>query len=142
MKIFDKAKYHSDGDFPVDLSQSQAYLPGGMFVAWCARTGMLSAQTLYDFKDEYDDLVSRTKSPCSLYRAFGGVFLDSLLNESGLSFAKAYFDFETGTYLDDYIGVLAEDLPTAYHVADTWENYDRLASVIDARYHECLSKNK
>lgn len=136
MEILDKAKYHSEGDFPTGLSQSQAYLPGGMFVAWCALNGLLSVQTVCDFKDECTALASRSKSPCSLYRAFGGVFLDSHLNEKGFSFAKFYFDFEEGAYLDDFIEVLAEDLPSVYHAADDWGSYDKLSAVINSHYRE------
>ena len=142
MEVLDKAKYHSEGDFPAGLLRSQAYLPGGMFVAWCALNGLLSVQICDDFKDECEDLASRRKSPCSLYRAFGGVFLDSHLNEKGSSFAKFYFDFECGAYLDDFIEVLAEELPSVYHVADDWGNYDKLSSIINRHYRDWVNEER
>lgn len=136
MKILDKTKYHSEGDFPVGISQSQAFLPGGMFVAWCCLNGLLSVQTARDFDYECEALSLRNTSPCTLYRAFGGVFFESHLSDKGLSFAKFYFDFEDGAYLDDFIDVLAEDLPSVYHAVDDWGNYDRLSAVINRRYHD------
>lgn len=136
MEVFDKAKYHWGGDFPSDLPRVQAYVPGGMYVAWCALNELLSEQTRRDFAEDCDALLARARSPCSLYRAFGGVFTDSHLNESGVAFAKAHFDFDVGDFLDDFIATLAADLPSAYHVADDWGSFDRLRQVIDQRFHD------
>ena len=36
----------------------------------------------------------------------------------------------------DYEDVLGDDLPSLYHVEDTWANFDRLAPVLDARLAE------
>ncbi len=33
-------------------------------------------------------------------------------------------------YLADYEHILGADVPSLYHVADTWENYDKIAPVI------------
>jgi len=95
---------------------------------------LLSAETQREFADECASLLARKSPPCALYRAFGGVFADSHLNGTGGAFAKAYFDFDAGAYLDDFIETLAGDLPSAYHVADDWDSYDRLGPVIDRRF--------
>lgn len=134
MHILDKAKYHTEGDLPRDLGVAQAYLPAGLFIAWCAQAGLLAADTLRDFADEVAAVQARSAPPCSLYRAFGGVFTDAHLSDEGVAFASAYFDMDRGAYLDDYIDCLCADLPTAYHVADVWASYDTLAPVVDARF--------
>jgi hypothetical protein len=136
MEIFDKAKYHADGNFPSGLPREQAYVPGGMFIAWCALADLLSEEIRRQFSAECVALNERTSSPCSLYRAFGGVFTDAHLSRKGIDFAKAYFDLEHGAYLDDYIDLLANEEPTAYHVADTWRNFDLLRSILDSRYSD------
>jgi hypothetical protein len=41
-----------------------------------------------------------------------------------------------GGYVADYEDVLGGDLPTLYHVADTWENFDALAPTLERRYTE------
>ena len=56
------------------------------------------------------------------------------LTEEGNAFAASYVALGVGPYLNDYADVLARDLPTEYHVADTWENYDLLARRIDERF--------
>jgi hypothetical protein len=54
------------------------------------------------------------------------------LSEEGNRFALAYY--EPGTYFKDYESTLAKNLPSIYHVADNWENFDLLSKVIDLRY--------
>lgn len=39
-----------------------------------------------------------------------------------------------GPYLDDYADLLAQDLPSLYHVADTWENCARLQPRLDSQF--------
>ena len=36
---------------------------------------------------------------------------------------------------------IAKNLPTVYHVKDTWQNYDLLKPVIDKRYEDWRNKN-
>ncbi|MGH7457354.1 MAG: hypothetical protein ACRENG_38750, partial [bacterium] len=70
----------------------------------------------------------------SLYRAVGGVLSEDMLTAEGNAFTQQYFDFDNGQYLDDYDELLAEHLPSFFHVAETWENYDILAKRIDERF--------
>jgi hypothetical protein len=60
--------------------------------------------------------------------------MDDMLNGEGKAFSQAYFDFERGPFLVDYEQLLGKSLPTLYHVADTWENYDLLKARIDERF--------
>ena len=55
-------------------------------------------------------------------------------NETGNAFARDYYDMQSGNYIADYEKYLASDLPTAYHVQDSWENYDKLMPVVEKRY--------
>jgi hypothetical protein len=69
-----------------------------------------------------------------------GKFTNEDLNNEGNAFAAAYFDFENGEYLLDYERILASEVPTLYHVADTWENYDLLMPVLDRRLNDWRAK--
>ena len=40
----------------------------------------------------------------------------------------------------DYDSTLGGDLPTLYHVADTWDNCERLAPVLSRRFLEWKSR--
>jgi hypothetical protein len=59
-------------------------------------------------------------------------FFPTLLTRVGRDFTRYYY--ESGCYIDDYDQALGGDLPTIYHVVDTWSNYDKLAPLIDQRF--------
>jgi hypothetical protein len=69
-----------------------------------------------------------------------GKFTDEDLSDEQNTFAAAYFDFEKGKYLADYEATFGKDGPTIYHVADTWENYDRIAPLLDDRLKACRQR--
>ena len=57
------------------------------------------------------------------------------LEREGNAFAIAYYQDEGPRgYLADYESVLGGDLPSLYHVEDSWGNFEKLAAVIDRRY--------
>jgi hypothetical protein len=66
-------------------------------------------------------------------------FSERELNEEGNAFAQHYYVDEAGkrgAYFADYKKVLTADLPSFWHVADTWENYEKIAAVISRQYEE------
>ncbi len=70
-----------------------------------------------------------------LLKECDGKFWDDDLNETGNAFARQYYGADTSpTYFDDYVACLAEELPSEYHVADSWENFDKIAAVLDRRF--------
>lgn len=134
--VFDKVEYHLAGDFPDDLDSDQAFVPTGFFVAWMILRGLASPETIRDFTNDVQSLRQRTATPSSIYRALGGVFESRLLIADGLRFTEVYFDFDTGTYLDDLDDVLGSEVPTYFHIADTWDNFDKLVKRLDERFSQ------
>ena len=65
-----------------------------------------------------------------------GALTDEELSDEANAFAAAYFDFETGMYLRDYHKVLCEEMPSEYHVADTWANYELMRGRIDVQFDQ------
>ena len=59
---------------------------------------------------------------------------DDDLNNEGNAFAKEYYEEEV--YFDDFDEVLGNNLPTLYHVEDTWENYELIKEKLDVRFSE------
>ncbi|HYG66899.1 MAG TPA: hypothetical protein VD838_04540, partial [Anaeromyxobacteraceae bacterium] len=57
-----------------------------------------------------------------------------MLDETGNAFTRAYYAPEHNPYLADYAALLAADLPTAYHVANTWVSYEKLRALLDERF--------
>lgn len=60
-------------------------------------------------------------------------FFSELLSKEAREFTRYYY--ESNEYLNDYDQILGGDLETLYQVSDTWNNYDRMAQVLDERLH-------
>jgi hypothetical protein len=135
---YDDASWHYGADnFPKELPQSAGATHTGMFVSWAMLSGMAGELHTDESQDMIKGLQKRTITPSQFFlEACDGKFTDEDLNDEGNAFAAAYFDFENGSYLSDYEEALAAEVPTLYHVPDTWESYDRLRTVLDRRLAE------
>ena len=134
--VYDKAKYHYGGQFPEELPDEQAFVHTGLYLGWIIERDLYSDE----FREESAELIVRFKAReltgPEVYASWDGCLLDDMLSAEGNAFSRDYFDFDSGQFLADYEQVLAGTLPTLYHVANTWENYDRLRERLDARYTE------
>lgn len=139
---YDDAAWHYDGEFPVDLPNEAGATHIGMFLAWMLLHGFgslvhaeQSCQSLQKLKNR--EITGRE----SLFKEWNEKFTDEDLNAEGNLFAQYYYngDGKVCQYLDDYDNALCANLESMYHVEDSLENYDKLASYIDAAYrHWCL----
>ncbi|HWW02472.1 MAG TPA: hypothetical protein VNZ64_22430 [Candidatus Acidoferrum sp.] len=112
----------------------------GMFLAWAILNGLEN-----DWHREHSaELLARLRRREITGRQFFETackeqFAEKDLNVEGNQFAESYYRNEAGErgpYFDDYKKTLAKGLPSFWHVADTWDNYDKLAPVITRRYQE------
>jgi len=133
---YDRADWHYGGDFPSDLPPEAGGTHIGMFLAWAITRGLES-----DFhREESPAALEAVRRREMTGREFLTVECDEKLWEEDLSdqgneFAKAYYERDgDGGYLNDYEECLGDTLPSLYHVADTWANFDRLATRLDERY--------
>jgi len=139
MSSYDRAGWHYGGDFPGGLPPENGGTHIGMFLAWCIMNNL---------QGEFHDRESAGGLEAVRERGITGreflmaecdeKFGDEDLDEEGNRFARAYYEItqekEEASYLSDYERILSPGLPSLYHVADTWENYDMIAPVISARY--------
>jgi len=131
---YDDASWHYEGDFPEDLPTAAAATHIGMFAAWAVLAGLASPELLEDIGEDIERLETRNATPGE----FLVEFLDGKLDESDLSdegngFAAHYYGDDDLLYLADYEKTLCGDLPSLYHVPDSWETFDRLAPILTAR---------
>ena len=140
---YDDASWHYGGEFPEDLPDEAGATHTGMFLAWAHLAGLSDETFVTDYPEVIDRLRSREITPGKFFLTMcDGKFTDDDLNEQGDAFTKVYFDFSNGQYLTDYEdAVAASELPSLYHVADTWENFDRLKPVLDRRFADWLESN-
>ena len=136
---YDRANfdYSTEAD-PLPKGHAATHI--GMFLAW-AVINELHSDLL---RDHYEELLAKLRRREITGRQFFEAacserFSERDLNEEGNAFAQHYYVDETGkrgAYFSDYKKVLTADLPSFWHVANTWENYEKIAAVISRRYEE------
>jgi hypothetical protein len=133
---YDKAKWHSDGDFPSGISSVQPFVHTGLYLGWIIERELYSEEFADDNADEIPLFLSRAITGTRVYEICDGVFTPDMLSEEGYAFTDSYFDFESDGYFKDYERLLASDLLSIYYVQDTWVNYDKIKACIDRRYSD------
>jgi hypothetical protein len=133
----DRADWHygaAGGGYPKELPPQNGGTHIGMYLSWVVERGLGSA-TLNKYARESLPLLGERKITGRqlLFSELDEKFSPSLLTKVGKDFTRAYYE-ETDCYFADYEATLGGALPTLYHVEDSWENYDRLAPVIDLRF--------
>ena len=141
VSVYDKAKYHYDGDFPEDIKIEQAFVHTGMFLGWIIDHQLFSHDFEEEAQIEIQKFYRRELTGTQIYMNWDGVLASDMLNDEGNQFAQAYFDFDTGHYLDDYQDTFP-DVETLYHVIDNWENYQKLKEIMDERYVDWQKENR
>lgn len=137
--IYDRAKHHFLGDFPSILPIEQAYVHIGVFLGWMLEKGLYSE--IFEEEEALQVIRFRQREiSCSILSAIWDGYLgEDLFNEEGNAFSVYYY--QSGLFHQDYREILASDLPSMYHVPDTWENYEKMSAKIDERYKEWKAKN-
>ena len=149
MAALDRADWHYGGDFPSDLTPKHGATHIGMYLAWIINHHLEGA--IHHEEEDNEKALEEVRNRKLTGRDFfmkycDEKFWDSDLNEEGLAFTHYYYldqNGGSGRYMDDYIDTLVTvtNLPSVYHVEDTWENYDQLSEEIDQRYLACKKMN-
>lgn len=133
----------ADFDYSTDaqpLPKGHAATHIGMFLAWAVQNGLEG-----DYHREHSsDLLAKLRRREITGRQFFAAacaerFAERDLNSEGNAFVQYYYVDEAGRrglYFADYKRVLAAALPSFWHVADTWANYEKIAAVITRRFEE------
>lgn len=70
--IYDKAKYHYNGDFPEDLPIEQAYVHTGMFLGWIIENNLYSKAFEEKSQDDINKFKLRQITGTQIYMKWGG----------------------------------------------------------------------
>jgi hypothetical protein len=116
---YDRADWHYGGNYPKDLPTLNGGTHIGMFLAWAIISGVEGEEHQEDCPESLAAVRARKMTGREfLFRECDGKFCDADLN-----------------------CVLASDLPSTYHVEDTWDNYDKIAATITQRFKDWKRKN-
>ncbi|MCE9582042.1 MAG: hypothetical protein K8T20_05945 [Planctomycetes bacterium] len=134
--VFDKAKYHVQGNYPVDLPPVNACTHTAFFLGWLIDNDLVSKLFLNESGEHIQKFRERRLTPTEVYSFWDEVLVSSMLNAAGNCFAADYFELSSGRYLRDYEEILGAGLPSLYHVPPSWDNYERISARITERYKE------
>lgn len=129
--VYDKAKYHDESVQDLGLPDDHAANHTVFFLRWLIENDMMNAEFMSESGDAYR---AGKSSIHDVYGWWDRCLVSDMLTDEGNAFAQAYFDFQTGKFLEDYEETVGGDLPSIFHVEYTEENYQRLKHVFDARF--------
>jgi hypothetical protein len=129
---FDSATRHFLGNYPQSLPIEKAYVHIGMYLGWIIETGLYSEYFAEEGSAQIFRFKRREISCTILSQIWDGNIPAEILNNEGKAFSAYYYS--TGLFRQDYHDVLAKNLPSFYHVADNWQNYERLKLRLDQRF--------
>lgn len=140
---YDDASWHYGGQgFSPDYPQENGATHIGMFLGWALTRGHAGDDLKDDpaVQSDMDKVAQRKMSPRDfLIQYCDERLLDEDLSDAVNPFAAEYYE-ETGSYFSDYADVF-EEYESIYAVEDTWDNFDKIAPLIDKRFEQWTSKN-
>ncbi|MCV7065593.1 hypothetical protein H7H51_07505 [Mycolicibacterium farcinogenes] len=144
--VYDKIDWHTDvamdaGFDDFEQADMQAGVPAAFFYGWLLSRGLFSGDYARPGSDMFTDYQARRVTALELYWESDGCLDERDLTDEGNAFARSYYRIESPCYFDDYEDTLAVGLPSPYHVPYTWENQERLDSIIDQRYAQWRAEN-
>ncbi len=134
--VYDKAKYHFETIEKNELPEIHAYIHTGLYLGWLVESELLDEEFLDDFGEDIPKFLSKEITAPELFALWDGALFDDMLNEEGNRFSQYYFDFETGEYINDYMTIVAKDLPSEFHVENSWDNYNVVKKMVTERFYE------
>jgi len=141
---YDRADWHYGGDFPNELPPENGGTHIGFFLAW-AITRDLAGEIHYEDESGIKALEAVRERKMTgrefLIQQCDEKFWADDLNDEGNEFASWYYsenDEGRPDYLTDYAALFEAQTPLGniYYLEDTWENFDKIAAVINQRFAE------
>ncbi len=133
--IFDNLTWHAKTeDYPPEVPHENGATHIGVFLAWAVKNNLQHE----NFSSKYDDLLQQIRNQEITGRDFflkvcNEEFGEKCLNEEGQQFAQSYY--ASHKYITDYAKlVTAADIPSIYHVNDSWKLYALIEPKIDKRF--------
>lgn len=137
-QIYDRAQSHFLNNFPKGLPIEQAYIHIGIYLGWVIENHLYSDM----FEDEGGHQIfrfTRREISCTILgELWDGYLGQEQFNDPGNRFTHFYY--ASGLYQKDYEELLTDNLPSFYHVKDTWDNYEKIKSRINDRFDNWHSK--
>ncbi|EIQ00847.1 hypothetical protein OpiT1DRAFT_05403 [Opitutaceae bacterium TAV1] len=132
MAVYDKAKWHFEGQCPKELPIYQGYVHIGLYLGWAVERGFAGKLLNKDFTEEVSQFLNGRISGPRLLEITDGVLDDQMLSEEGNRFTSAYYGAEKDGYYSDYEATFPH-MDSIYHVQNTPESFDKIKACLDGR---------
>jgi hypothetical protein len=135
----DRIDWHSGADnFPRELPDEAGGTHIGMYLAWAITRGLEGEFHRQESAVPLEEVRQRHMTGREfLIRACDRKFWQEDLSDIANEFTRDYYDADTPpSYFADYEECLGNGLPTLYHVADTWANFEVIAARLDRRFDD------
>ena len=133
----DRMDWHYGGDFPQGLPNENGGTHIGFYLTWIIQQNLAGEFHQEESSEELRLVQARELDGREfLINMCDEKFTDEDVNSEGYAFTEYYYEAEDGGFFDDYERILMGDLPSIYHVENSWENYDKIAPVIAKAYEK------
>jgi hypothetical protein len=143
----DDASWHSDGEgFPPEAGPEAGATHIGVFLAWAVLGGHVSDDLEEESAEELAALRARELTGGRfVHESCDGKLVTDDLAPDAAAFALAYYagddedEDDGGLYLEDYVDSVSSgdgEPEDVYRVPDTWETYDLVGPLIEARFSQ------
>ncbi|WP_037586769.1 hypothetical protein [Stenoxybacter acetivorans] len=133
--VLDHIAFHTEEDFPSDLSAEHAATHMGYYWSWAVRRALVNDAWFDAEAADMDALMRGESGARFVLTHMAGGLEDTDFNKEGRLFVLFYYDDDDegyGRFMEDYVNTLnTPALPSFYHVADTPENQALLDGVFD-----------
>jgi hypothetical protein len=136
--VYDKSKWHLEGDWPEELAEEQAYVNLGFFLAWMIDHNLVGGILVSDFQEDLEKYKQNEISGPKLLEIIDGTLSSELFTEDGNSFARYYYE-------DLYLVDLEDTFPegdSLYEIKDSKENYEKISRRISLAFETWTRKTK
>jgi hypothetical protein len=125
--------HYGSENFPSELYDDNAGTHIGMFIAWVIKRDLIGELHLQESVESISKVKSRQMTGTEFLKLeCDEKFWEDDLNDKGNAFAKYYYG--ANMYYDDYGSILSDELPSVFHVIDSWGNYEKLALKLDEQF--------
>ena len=138
---YDKVGWHSGAvDYPDNLPYENGGTHIGMFLTWLIDNDLISNFHKEDSQEGIDLVRSRVITGRDfLFDYCDEQFGEEFVVPKVLKFVERYYN---NKYLHDYNILLCNGLNVEYEVENTWDNYKKIAPIINKRYSRYLKYKK
>lgn len=141
----DRMDWHYGAEnFPENLSEENGGTHIGLYLTWIIENDLYS-DFLVDEAEKEIEMVKKREMTGRDFLSYicDEKFWEEDLNKQGLAFTLYYYDKEPYYYFQDLENIFPEQvLNSLYELENSWENYDKIKTVITKRFEDWKQNNK